>query len=246
MKTICILLISIMLVGCNESDTLRVNTNCPIQTNQTAVIMAFGQSNSANFGTGYDKALEAFNLFNNECYPMEGSALGASGTGNTVWNKTANKILPYFDNVIFKTFGVGGTSINEWSDGEHSETLQKAIFDVKTSGVKPTHIIWLQGEKDAKLNTSTEDYYNNFLAIRERLRNNNILAPIYITLTSRCGVQGVSENIRNAQLKLINDFDDIYFLADTDKYGANYRYDECHFNEDGFEILSELFKDKLI
>ena len=45
--------------------------------------------------------------------------------------------------------------------------------------------------------------------------------------------------IRKAQSSIAKAYEDILMVMNTDELGGEYRFDECHFNFDGAEILKK-------
>jgi hypothetical protein len=89
---------------------------CPSQNNKTAVILALGQSNSANhadlrFKSKYQS--KVINYFDSLCYYASSPLLGASGVRGEFLTPMADFLIEsgVYDTVIIVPVGVGDTAI---------------------------------------------------------------------------------------------------------------------------------------
>ena len=215
---------------------------CPVQTADTAVLLVIGQSNSANhaekkFTTQYpDKVV---NYFNGKCYPAASPLLGATGEDGEFVTPLADKLiqLGHFQSVVIIASGIGGTPITRWQrDGDLNEMLLTVIRQVERE-YKITQIIWHQGEDDYIKKTSTKNYIKMFHSLLDTLRENDVNAPIYLSIATKCG--GNTNWDQNnptaiAQWQLI-DNKNIFLGVDTDDLVSDQdrRADGCHFAETG-------------
>lgn len=239
-------------------ETLRVRDNAyhrapvPISTlrsKRTMVVLAFGQSNSANFGETPRKAREqVYNFYKGQLYEAQDPLLGAQGIGGSVWTRLGDKLIGsrQYDAVVFVPLGVGGTDIARWKSGGdlHSHVLE-TIRDLKGQGLPITHLLWHQGEADALLKTSKSAYKSMFLSMLSSIRAQGVAAPIYVSVATRCQKQREDKELREAQQELVDSSHGIYAGPDTDRLGFCYRYDGCHFSDEGLEKFAELWFDKL-
>jgi hypothetical protein len=115
---------------------------------------------------------------------------------------------------------------------------------LKDMNISITHVLWHQGETDAILNTTIEQYYNEFMKIKNTLRKYTE-APIFVARASRCG-NSFSNDILIAQNKLAEENDDIFNGPNTDLLGYEYRQsDNCHFTYYGAMAHSDLWLEVL-
>ncbi len=113
------------VTACGVDDTSRKRVPCDeFQTANPrhAVLMTFGQSNSANFGqTRYiaSSRVANFNIHDGYCYVSEDPLMGADGSGGAVWGLLADQLVEsgVYDRVLIAPFGIGGTSLAEWTTG---------------------------------------------------------------------------------------------------------------------------------
>ncbi len=217
---------------------------------RSAVLMTFGQSNSAN--AGQDKyipvgAVANFNIHDNKCYKAEDPLLGPDGQGGSVWGVLADKLIVagHYDNVLIVPFGIGGSSLEQWQqESRFFPILVKAVGAITEVGISPTHILWHQGETDADIGTSEDEYFDMFSALVEHVRAGGIAAPIYPAIATHCqislpgrevSVQPGTTSVRRAQERLPV-ISGVVLGPDTDVIqGSLYRHDNCHFNAKGMQ-----------
>lgn len=217
---------------------------------KTLVILAFGQSNSANFGNElYAPTGNVYDFFDNRCFKAKDPLMGGDGNGGSPWTRLGNMVIQQglYENVIISSVGVGGSNIGMWvPEGNHYYKLQNAISSLRDNNFMPTYILWHQGESDAKMNTSTEEYKGQFAKIVQSIRDENISAPVFIATATICD-SPPSNEIRAAQQEIPSIIEGVFAGPDTDTiYGNKYRYDNCHFNGEGMKLHSEMWLDVLV
>jgi Carbohydrate esterase, sialic acid-specific acetylesterase len=210
------------------------------------VAITFGQSNAANYGETRRRSKEGvYNFYKGKLYRAEDPLLGATGDQGSVWTRLGDKIIDakLYDQVVFTPIGVGSTEIARWTTGGdlHSRIIN-AINEVTKSGLKVTHLLWHQGESDTK--TSKEEYKRMFMDMFEDIRSGGIEAPIYVSIATRCG-SSILHEIQEAQAELVDTSSGVYPGPDTDGLGFCYRYDGCHFSDEGLERYADLWMEKL-
>jgi len=203
------------------------------------VVVLIGQSNSANsvLSKVYypDKHL---NYFNKNYYLLANTALGANGERESIAPAIANKIKSQKP-IIFLTNGWGGTSIYDWSHPESLLTsfVRKNILDLIKSHLLK-YIIWIQGESDNNLDINYVKEFNNF---RENLfkgidKKDYEKTKFIITQTSVCNSdRDIHLNNQQKQLAKKKNF---FVTEVTDNLDINYRFDNCHFNKFGTEVIA--------
>ena len=65
----------------------------------------------------------------------------------------------HYDKVLLVPFGIGGSALSQWQKegGRFYPILEKATAAVVNNNIRPTHVLWHQGESDAGSATSEED-----------------------------------------------------------------------------------------
>jgi len=240
---------------CGVAEADRTVVSCaPFTTPNPrhAVLLTFGQSNSANFGdTRYTAgdAVANFNLHDGRCYRALDPLFGADGDGGSVWGRLGDRLIASgtFDRVLVVPFGIGGTGLREWTTGGRLHPrVENAARQLQRAQIQPTHVLWHQGEDDALNKTSTEDYITMFAALVDALRAYGIDAPVFPAVASICKHMG-SDEIRNAQRALPLRLTGVYPGADTDTLtDMRDRYDFCHFSDRGLDRHAALWEASIL
>jgi hypothetical protein len=106
-----------------------------------------------------------------------------------------------------------------------------------------TAMLWSQGEADYLYKTPAATYTASFHSMVKSLRNAGMVAPIFITIETRCPAPGqwrAKNEISDAQRSFIDPANGIFMGVNTDAMmGPLDRYDECHFSGTGQEKFSE-------
>jgi lysophospholipase L1-like esterase len=220
-----------------------------LASQRVMVALAFGQSNAANFGENPRHAgAGVFNFYQGKLYAAHDPLLGAGGDGGSVWTRLGDQLIAakHYDTVVFLTLGVGDAALARWTvNGDLHPRLVEAIRDVQSHGLSITHVLWHQGEKDAMLHTSKHAYQQMFMDMVSSIRQHGVTAPLYVSVATRCYKLRAQEEIRQAQQELVDMDKGIYAGPDTDTIGWGYRYDGCHFSDEGLERCAELWLEKL-
>lgn len=213
------------------------------------VALAFGQSNSANFGHGSIRATKkVYNFYQNKLYYAEDPMLGADGIGASTWPRLGDLLInsKLYDNVVFASIGISASSISRWQpDGDLHASLLSTLQLLKQNGLTVTHLLWHQGESDAAIHTSIHDYQQSFKEMLKSIRKQKVTAPMYISLASRYRGHPKNDAIRKAQYELTQQNDSIFLGPDSDQLGDNFRRDGTHFNSAGLDQLAQLWFNQL-
>ena len=227
---------------------------------RTAILMTFGQSNSANAGRDRYVPMQDvanFSIHDGKCYRAEDPLLGPDANGGSVWGVLGDKLIlgGHYDRVLVVPFGIGGSSIAQWqADGPFHEILDGALKAIEAADIQPTHVLWHQGEADAMAGTSEEDYIEMFKNLVAKLRSGGVDAPIYPAVATHCQIplfdmgsearEGI-EPVRRAQQRLV-EIDGVSAGPDTDEIqGEFFRHDNCHFSAKGMQAHSEAWLNAL-
>ncbi len=253
-----ILGIEIVNFKCNKNEYLndvryseiksKINLSCPSDTD---VIILIGQSNSANYviDNKIYQDYQQLNYYDGKCYVLSNPVLGATFSYS---NNYRSSIAPLLSQkiiqdkpTIFLTNGYGGTSIKSWAD-KHSnlnkflyENIKEITNNRNSSSNKVKYVIFFQGEADSNKDINYKKYfkkfYNSFLKNFNEKDKKNI--KFIISLSTICfGEKDL--NLYNQQKELLQLFPKIIGYVDTDKIDKKFRYDGCHFNKEGIEIIT--------
>jgi hypothetical protein len=214
------------------------------------VALAFGQSNSANYGETCYRCQEAvFSFYQSQLYQAIDPLWGADGVGGSVWTRLGDRLIQagLYETVIFASIGVGGTEIARWSpQGDLHARILNAIADLQAADLEITHLFWHQGEADAyTLQTPKAVYQAHFNQMLKSIRHQGVTAPIYVCLATRFDDWPGSPEIREAQQGLVN-HQDIFQGPDTDQLDLSYRFDGAHFSTAGLERFADLWMEILM
>ncbi|MES2426928.1 MAG: sialate O-acetylesterase [Bacteroidota bacterium] len=224
-----------------------------INANKTIIFLAFGQSNSSNYGEGsYTcKNKEIYNYYKGDLFLAKEPLLGADGGACSVWTRVADMLIDsgLYKKVVIVPRGIGQTPVKCWSDGPCKVFLEETLDGLKKDNVKLTHIFWDQGETDNVDGTTKEQYKARLEKVIKIFRDRGIDAPFFTTITSYCSFNndnymGIDTGITNAQNEVIAQIKNVKRGPNTDSINlAYYRYDYLHFSEKGLNKLAyEWFK----
>ena len=226
----------------------KQQVTCPQQTERTWVLFIGGQSNSANHaGQRYatQHGDQVLNYFDGKCYLAQSPLLGATGLEGESWTLLGNLAIEQglADRVIISTNGVGGSSVQQWSENpKFYKGLHKALGSLKNH-YRATHMLWHQGESDFIGNTTQSDYQQRLNQIFSELRARGLNAPIYVSLTSQCWLNAnwrENNPVRQAQKALVDTGPNMRMGVDTDTLlGDLDRFDNCHFSGTGQEKFAQ-------
>ncbi len=257
MKSIIwILLISFFVTGCPTTQksnnilyeeytftdtTIKMRSACDeIVDDKTMVALVFGQSNSANHGGAmYESKRAVFNFFEGACYKASDPLLGATGTYGSPWSRFGDKVISsnLYEKVLLVPIGFGGSEIKRWDiGGDLHKRITDIIKHLKAKNIIVTHMLWHQGESDARLSTSKDKYKEIFLSMLSKIREYGVDAPMYIAVATRCSGRGVNVEIQAAQSELVDTEKGIYGGPNTDDINlVGDRFDGCHFSGIGLD-----------
>ena len=133
----------------------------------------------------------------------------------------------------------GGTSVLDWSEqGKCFKALIGELATIQSCPIPVTHVLYHQGERDTLLKTDTRSYVQHFTDLYEAVSKAFPQAPWTVCRASyRMGV--ISEAVRQAQKEIVMRLPNCRPGPDTDRLGADYRYDDTHFNEQGLQAFAK-------
>jgi len=231
----------------------KVEVACPIQNKSTAVILVMGQSLSTNessekFSTKYPQS--AINYFNGKCYAANSPLLGATGENGEFITPLADLLIESkkYKTVIIISSGIGGTAINRWQVKGDLHAMVSKTIDQLSSTYKITHIIWQQGESDYLESTTTPAYVNSFYSLYNALLSKNIQAPVFISISSKCGPKWISNNPISTAQNLLIDNRKIFLGVNSDKLldSEDRTPDECHLMGSGQLKIAKSYSEAIL
>jgi hypothetical protein len=219
---------------------------CPKQTDKTVVALVYGQSNSANKHAQrtFQSSPKIVNFFDGKCYVASDPLLGTSGSAGSVWTLTGTKLLATgkYDHIIFVPAGIDGSQIKQWSKGGDLNPMLSDVIRGATRQYKLTHVVWHQGEIDAQLKTTKEEYKERFSSMMQTIRGLGVDAPVYVSVASICEPFWDADNpITQAQRQLVSTPQGILPGPNTDTLNTpEDRFDDCHLSQVGMQKFSDL------
>ena len=222
---------------------------------ERAVLFAFGQSNSANAARDRYVPLHDvvnFNAHDGKCYRAEDPLLGPSGESGSVWGRVGDELIRegLYRQVLIVPIGIGGTELARWVPGAdlHARIKGTAAM-LRRLDIRPTHVLWHQGESDVFEDTAEEDYVAQFRALADSLPGLGIDAPVLPAIATHCDIWGnwpeylpSAERVRSAQQSLPQRVANVRPGPDTDTIaGPRFRPDGCHFTHRGIAAHARLW-----
>ena len=231
----------------------KVVVACPIQNKSTAVILVMGQSLSTNessekFSTKYPQS--AINYFNGKCYASNSPLLGATGENGEFITVLADLLIESkkYKTVVIISSAMGGSAIHLWQEKGDLNTMVSDLIDQANNTYKITKVIWQQGESDYLGNTTTAAYISSFHSLFDTLLSKNIRAPIFISISSKCGPNWIDNNpISTAQNLLVDDIK-VFLGVNSDKllHSEDRTPDECHLMGSGQLKIAKSYSEAIL
>ncbi|MDF7797965.1 sialate O-acetylesterase [Pontiellaceae bacterium B1224] len=224
------------------------------------IYITCGQSNAANFGGGSSEAeddrvsymgIPSTHWKHAEDLPENPSA--NSGSRGAPWPFLGD-MLSASENVPvgFIVIADGGSEVYEWTvaANDNYPNLKTAVQALGINGFRA--VLWHQGERDNKRDTSTADYVMRLESVIAQSRMDagwNI--PWLVAQASYVDL-GFDQNIIDAQLDVIANNLHVFAGPDTDELVGNdpdtgeaYRHDDVHFSVSGLMTHAELWFESL-
>src|SRR5262249_24088395 len=141
-----------------------------------------------------------------ELYQASDPMVGQEGAGASPWPRLADMLIGQkhirsgctagIDGVIFAARNIGGASVSSLAPGGHGHpAVVSAVEDMLAAGLKPTRVLWHQGEADAEagewadVQAKSEKYRKSFLSLVESVRNLGVTAPVYVATATICNAR---------------------------------------------------------
>lgn len=226
---------------------------CPAAGQDTAVLLAIGQSNIANaveLRVTTRHPGNVVNLFDGKCYAAASPLLGATGEGGEFLTLLADRLVAdgLYRNVVIVSSAMGGTEIAKWRRGGVLNAMMLRVIAGLPSGYRPTHVLWVQGEADFIERTPAETYTRSFRSLVETLAEAGVTAPMFLAIATRCGPAWIADNqVAQAQRALV-DGKHVFLGSDTDALlgEPDRQADKCHYSASGQARAAEAFAQAII
>jgi hypothetical protein len=237
------------LLAYRDRDTSGRVRFVPDSSATTGVYLVYGQSNASNSGQiGYAVRHDVFQFFEGACYRYMDPALGGNGGNGSIWGMVGDRLIDsgLHRQVVFAVAAVGGRTLRELTEGEYYEYFKRCHQGLLRRFGKVDGILFHQGEYNHSKRFGHDDYFKRFEAWMFRLKNDGIIAPVYLCRTSYCdqGVNyGIDPVLLSIQDSLVRSVHGIRRGPNSDELTARaYRLpDRCHFSMEGYSKLAELW-----
>ena len=193
----------------NQNLSNKTMITCPSQE-ESIIIVTFGQSNSANHTSQItsSNSEQILNFYKGKCYIAADPLLGATGRGGSVWVNTLLKINKGQKKIVLISFGLAGTSINDWLV-DLKDFYSKNVDSFKFFYPDPNFIIWFQGE--ANRTSKPRNFKKDLENLVQMIKKDFLRTRLIITGTTYCK-GSYSKEIKDIQL-LVSKKYDLLFLT---------------------------------
>lgn len=262
MKNVGIIFIAILIIsGCSQDAKIEFT---PIKSGNEKyeVILMGGQSNMV--GSGELKDLTDLS-FQNVTYFDFGltskltKPLGRFGPEVGIAKELSQK-FPNRNFILIK-YAIGGASLLDWSPNYSKEkanitgnqrfgnmykellTLTDSITLGKDANI--TALVWMQGERDARVPEAGNDYYNNFELLINSIRNDlgkSNLPIIFGKINPPKEIYPALDKVVNAQILISREMPNAYII-DTENIEKS--SDKIHYSSNGQIELGIRFGKKI-
>jgi hypothetical protein len=216
------------------------------------VALVVGEANADNFGESPVVAAErVYDFYKGRLYKAEEPLLGGdveSGDSGSVWVRLANMLVTrgVYEEVVLVQMAVKESTIARWRPGtELHRELLKRIRDAQEAGLTFTHILWSQGESDARLSTDPGGYRQAFQELLGSIREHGVTAPMFVAIATLCYSNKINLEIQQAQRSLVGLEARVHAGPNTDDLGMALRFDGCHFANEGLDKAAGLWFETL-
>jgi hypothetical protein len=216
------------------------------------VFVTLGQSQTANAGEVTFAARDGvlnLNPFDGKLYQARDPLLGCNDEQGNFASRLGDLLVAegLWDKVVLLPIGVGGSAVAEWAPGGvHHHRIAAAIGCLREARLRPTAVLWAQGEADAIPGADGRRYREKLRQVIDTFRTGGMDAPFHVAVSTFCNVTSDGNAvIRAAQRAVVAPAEGIFAGPDTDRLGIAYRYDNCHFTDEGLWAVARLWADIL-
>lgn len=227
------------------------------------VILLAGQSNMEGLGKVSDLSPMNFDNIHFFDFGLNSNMKKPSGNFGPEIGlaKTLSENFPN-RKFIFIKYAIGGSSLLDWApkyDAEKAKITGHPEFgnmyaklleltDSLTNGLntKPVAVLWMQGERDARVPEAGKDYYKNFKHLIQSLRKDlgyKSMPFLFGKVNPPRETYLALETVNKAQFKTIEKIKNTFLIStdNLDKWGDN-----LHYSSKGQLELGERFGEKLV
>ena len=216
---------------------------CPPADAHPFVLVALGQSNAGNHGATPSRSRQGVVWHEGRCYALADPLPGATGEGGSIWSRLVPAVADDVAGrpVVLAVLAVDATRASDWTREDRIAPLLDRLVDgLNAESLKPSAVLWQQGEADALARTPPGAYADDLDVVVARLRAHGVDAPVLLGTSTRCRNTG-SEDLRAAVSALVKASPGLRAGADTDTIDDGMRIDGCHLDERGLREAARLW-----
>lgn len=210
------------------------------------VILALGQSNAGNHGArAADTDVPIALISDGKCIMAVDPLPGATGVAGSIWYRLPRHFAKLQSRrpIVLSVLAVEATTIGEWTDEKSllRERLSQHLKSMQGVKLPPNFVLWQQGEADAIVGTSEEDYSTGLDKLAGIFEQEKIKAPIVLALSTVCRTEP-STRIRGAIEDKVASDRRFKLGPDTDyDIFEGLRIKNCHFSAEGVDRAAQLW-----
>lgn len=224
------------------------------------IYITCGQSNSANFGSGKSAAeddrvsymgLPSGGWKHADDLPENPSA--SCGSAGAPWPFLGDLLAAAEDVPVgFIVIGDGGSEVYDWTlaANDNYPNLKTAVQSFGTKGFRA--VLWHQGERDNKMETSTADYVSRLESVIAQSRSDAGWNIPWVVARASYVDLSPDQDVIDGQWSVITNNPNVFAGPDTDELvgtdpdtGLAYRHDDVHFSTNGLATHAALWFDAL-
>ncbi len=238
-----------------ESDRLSKRTMVRLdggRSPKAMVALVIGEANADNLGeSAAASADRVYNFYKGRLYKAEDPLLGGnvdSVESGSVWIRLANLLIArgVYQEVVIVQLAVRESTLARWRPGtELRRELIERIREAQEAGLTFTHLLWSQGESDARSSTIQEEYQQAFRELVESIRQHGVMAPMFVAISTLCYSNKANLEIQQAQRSLVDPEFRVLAGPNIDDLGMAFRFDGCHFSSEGLDKAAHLWFEAL-
>ena len=216
-----------------------------VAATQPLVLLALGQSNAGNHGALPSHAAESVILIaEGKCIRATDPLPGGTGQGGSIWQRLSTLLSTQTEAraVALSVLAVDSTSIADWTSPNSplGARLASQVVSMRRLGLPPEFVLWQQGEADALLGTSSEDYSTGLGKLATILSEAGVSAPIFLARSTICQTKP-NAAIRSAIEGRISS--DLRFRLgpDMDTLSGNTFRNGCHLTAGGLDSAAKMW-----
>lgn len=223
-----------------------------LRVSRPLVLLALGQSNAGNHGALPSAAASPTHAggvwvaHEGQCARVDDPLPGGTGRGSSIWQRLPSLLTSggLRRPVLIAVLAVDASTISDWTrwSSPLRQRLAETTSGLVAQGLSPHLVLWQQGESDAKLSTSTDQYVSGMQSLARLMTESGSNAPILLAQSTVCR-SAASAAIRRAVQELAQPGSRFVLGPDTDTLASDtFRSDGCHFSAQGLDAAALLWQ----